>query len=241
MPATNNAHTKPNVLVVTQLYPNVATSFQGEFVARQLQHLKARYNIVVLTTHYIPLYKRRTLRQPRYEFRDGIHVYSLPHVAYWLVGLRLLSRHFRNFVLADKLFTGRKIRNFAQKLHLRYRFSLVHGHETYVGDEAASIGRMLQIPSVFTLHGLYSHHLQSFGGAVLRRAVVNMNATDRLIAVSRVSAESYQAHGVHRDFEIIPNGIELPPSGAWHPNVPEGIMTFARGRFVLLTIGYFSP
>jgi glycosyltransferase involved in cell wall biosynthesis len=238
--AANRSQVKPSILVVTQLYPNVVTSFLGTFVAQQLQHLKTRYTIVVLTTHYVPLTRRHRLRQPRYQFRDGIHVYSLPHVAYWLFGFRLVSQHLQDLVLIDKLLTGRKIERFARSLHRRYRFSLVHGHETYVGDEAAAIGRMLRIPSVFTLDGVYWYHLKAFGKAVLQRAVANINACDRLTALSRVSAGSYREHGVYRDFHIIPNGVELQRPDSPQPKLPEAIATFTRGKFVLLTVGFFA-
>jgi len=246
-------YVKPSILVVTQLYPNVTTSFLGTFVAQQLEYLKARYTIVVLTTHHIPFTKRYALRQPRYQFRDGIHVYSLPCMPYWLVGiffglvligtfsrLRRFQMAIAHFQMAiDKLLTSRKICALARELHREYHFSLVHGHETYVGDGAVSVGRMLHIPSVFTLHGLYWYHLQTFGEGVMRRAIANINAADCLIAVSRVAAESYREQGVYRDFHIIPNGIEIELPASRHVTVPGDIVAFARGRFVLLTVGFF--
>ena len=214
-------------------------------MARQLQHLKTRYSIVVLTIHDVSFTRRPRLGRPQYQFQNGIHVYSLPHWRpYWLAGLWLLgriSRRFWDFTPAvDKLSTSRKISAFARKLHEEYSFSLVHGHETYVGDECASIGRILRIPSVFTLHGVYWYHLESFGKKAVRRAVANMNAADRLIAVSLVSANSYREHGVRRDFEIIPDGTDPQPSGLHDFTVPPDIAAFARGRILLLTVGFFA-
>ena len=216
------------------------TSFLGTFVYRQLQHLKNRYNIVVLTTHYIPLTKRHVFRQPRYEFRDGIHVYSLSSPAYWLFGFGMVHRRLLDFALIDKMLTSRKIAKFARHLHVKYHFSLVHGHETYVGDEAARIGQMLGIPSIFTLDGIYWYHAKNFGNAALNRAVANVNACDRLIAISRISAESYQSHGVCRVFDIIPNGIDPQKPCSQCPKPPDDIATFARDKFVLLTVGFFA-
>jgi glycosyltransferase involved in cell wall biosynthesis len=145
------------------------------------------------------------------------------------------------FLFVDKLLTAGKIGRTARELHKEYKFCLVHGHETYVGDEAAPVARMLGVPSVFTLHSLYSYHVQSFGEAVVRRAVANMNATDGLIAVSRLSAESYRERGVRRDFHIILNGAELEPSGSSHSKAPKELVEFTRGKFVLLTVGFLVP
>ena len=236
---------KQSILIVTHLYPNLTTPFLGTFVAQQLQHLKARYTIVVLTTRDVSFTKRRGLQQPQYEFRDGIHVYSLPHWPYWLSGLALIgrrSRRFHDFTLAaDKLFISRRIQAFSRQLHKRYDFSLVHGHEIYVGDECASIGRILGIPSVFTLHGLYWYHRRSFGDGVVRRAIADMNAADRLIAVSRISAESYKKQGVRQDFRIIPDGISPQISRINRVPISPDISAFVRNRFLLLTVGFFVP
>jgi glycosyltransferase involved in cell wall biosynthesis len=239
MTTTNDDRAKPSILVVTQLYPNVVTSFLGTFVARQLQHLKDRYEIVVLTAHYIPLTKRRVLRQPRYEFRDGVHVYSLPSAAYWLFGFGIVDQRLLDLVLIDKLLMSRKIARFARNLHRKHHFSLVHGHETYIGDEAATIGRMLGIPSVFTLDGIYWYHVKTFGNASVNKAVANINACDRLTATSRISAESYRSHGVRRVFDIIPNGVDTQRPGSQYPKVPDDIAAFTRDRLVLLTVGFF--
>jgi glycosyltransferase involved in cell wall biosynthesis len=144
-----------------------------------------------------------------------------------------------SFQFFDKLLTTHRILALARELHAQYVFSIVHGHETYIGDEAASVGRQLNIPSVFTLHGLYSYHRQLFGLKVVRRAVSNMNATDRLIAVSHLAAKSYQSQGVLRGFEIIPNGI-TPPAKSGRANPPLDIVAFIKQKFVILTVGFFA-
>ena len=180
------------------------------------------------------------MRQPRYQFRDGIHVYSLPHAAYWLSGFGIVSQRLTDLAVIDKLLTSSKIARFARNLHAKYDFSLVHGHETYIGDEAATIGRMLRIPSVFTLDGVYWYHVKNFGKVVLNRAIANINACNRLIALSRVSAESYREHGVCREFDLIPNGIDLQTLGSPYPRVPDDVAAFTRGKFVLLTVGFFT-
>ena len=143
-----------------------------------------------------------------------------------------------DFVVIDKLLTANRIARFAKGLHMRYHFSLVHGHETYIGDEAAVVGRILGIPSVFTLAGVYWYHLQNFGKGVLHRAVANMNATDRLVALSHVSAESYKNQGVRQEFEMIPYGVNLPSSQQLE--IPAQIRAFCREKIVLLSVGFFA-
>ena len=239
---------KRTILVVTELYPNVTNSFIGSFVVQQLELLKRHFTIVVITVHRIRLLKRRgkiTLRQPYYRQEQGFHVYSIPHMPFWLEWpgylLNRISRRFTAFQFAvDKLLTTRRILALARELHAHYHFSIVHGHETYIGDEAASVGHQLNIPSVFTLHGLYPYHLQGWGESVMRRAVANMNATDRLIAVSRLAAQSYMDQGVQRGFEIIPNGVR-PPEREGRFHLPKEVMAFTRGKLVLLTVGFFVP
>lgn len=170
-------------------------------------------------------------------------MYSFAYIPFWLAGLKTASGPFRwltdSCLAMEKLLAGRKVRAMARRLHKKYEFSLVHGHETYLGDEAASIGQMLGIPSVFTLHGLYSHHLQTFGEWAVQRAVANINAIDRLVAPSRVSAESYQRHGVHRQFSIVPNGVNLVSPEAIPSNVSHDVAAFIQGKSVLLTVGFF--
>lgn len=160
----------------------------------------------------------------------------------WLAALRIASAPFRRLsqfcLTIDKLLTAQRIRALARQLHEEYRFSLVHGHEVYLGDEAAPIARMLNVPSVFTLHGLYSYHLQNLGIRVLQRAVLNMNVTDRLIAPSRISAESYRQKGVGREFQIIPDGVDPPPPVSERLKISDDVVAFAQGKFVLLTVGF---
>jgi D-inositol-3-phosphate glycosyltransferase len=68
-----------------------------------------------------------------------------------------------------------------------------------------------------------------------------MNASDRLIAPSRLSAESYRQNGVDREFQIIPDGVDPPPSFSERSKIPDDIVAFAKGKFVLLTVGFLVP
>jgi glycosyltransferase involved in cell wall biosynthesis len=235
---------KPSILIVTELYPNVVTSFLGTFVAQLLQYQKARYNVFIITTHNIPVKMRLVLRQPGYRYDDGIHVYSIS-VPLWCVLFmpsRLLDRVFKwnTQALIRKLITARKIKALARQLHRKHHFVLVHGHETYIGDEAGSVGNYLGIPSVFTLCGVYWNHRRQLGENLMRRSIANINAANRLIALSCVSAESYRKAGVNREFAIVPYGVAVPDAGP-KSSVAGDIYSLTRGKFVLLTVGFFVP
>lgn len=239
--ATNMEHTdrRPAILVVTELYPNVTNSFIGTFVVGQLRQLRRHYQVVVLTTHAIPYAQRHTTHQPAFRNDDGIHVYSLPYYPRWLMALvryRLINRQ-RAFAW-NKRVTAIKLLRMARQLHAKYRFRFVHGHEIYVGDEAVPIARAIGRPSVFTLHGVYDYHRHIFGSSVVTSALEHIRGADWLIAVSRVAANSYRAHGLDRDdFAIIPNGV----AAVGRPNPDPDIRSFAAGRTVLLSVGFFAP
>lgn len=97
----------------------------------------------------------------------------------------------------------------AQKLHQQYRFQSVHGHECFIGDEAAIIGSALRIPSVVTIHGLHNLHLESWGEQAMNLILDNLKHSSELLSVSRAAAMSYDPHLLPRnsDIIIIPNGI----------------------------------
>ena len=207
-------------------------------MAEQVRNLKAKYDVVVITTYGATLSQRKF--KPIHQFQGRVHVYSIPYQRFWLTWpARVSQRLFLSAtVFLDKLFTSREACNLARRLHERYRFSLVHGHEVLVGDEAARIGRALGIPSVFTLHGLRAYHEILFGRRSVDRAIDNLNATDQLIAVSNLAAQSYKDHHVIRRFEIIPNGVTLQQRIS-RKAIPPEIADFVRGKLVFLTVGFF--
>lgn len=226
------------ILVVTELYPNVTNTFLGTFVVRQLRALQNNYDITVLTTHFIPLAKIFSVRQPRFRDDHGIRVVSLRYYPVWLSVLRLLGLvNDRQVAAINKRVTAKKLVAEAKKLHKKYHFDFVHGHEIYIGDEAIPVGEALRIPSVFTLHGLYEYHLQGFGEVVMGLVLKNLRRAKKIIAVSKIAADTYLRQGVHPEkLEIIPNGIE------WQETPPPSleIHNFARGRLTLLTVGFMA-
>lgn len=229
--STTNA--KPKLLVVTELYPKNSTDFVGGFVRDQLLELRAWYTITVITVHHAPSLRHPQPTQPGYRNDEGISVYSISYYPWWLLGLgwfKLIS--LPRMLFWNKFITKIKIQKLVRKLHTQSPFNLVHGHETYFGDEAGQIGKILKIPSVFTLHGLYSEHQHSFGKPFMKQVMRNLRKVDTLLAVSSVAASSYN-NLLHTSFTCIPNGLaNIQPE-----NIEHLVQPFLQDRKLLLSIG----
>lgn len=228
---------RQRLLIVTELYPTAANKYVGNFIQKPLERIAADFDITVLTTHFIWYTKRLQLRQPKVRKENGITIHSLPSYPWWIVGLEalhIIGKH-REFTL-NKQRNARRLLALAKRLHDAEAFSLVHGHEVYVGDEAAPIGAALSIPSLFTLHGVYENHKNNFGTAVVQRAMENINRMQTCFSVSKLAANSYTNHGVQKNFQSLPNGISpiLLPAPATRPHKPS---TDIR----LLSVGFLAP
>lgn len=228
---------KPTILIITELFPNVFNRFLGTFVFEQLRRLTTSYTIVVLTTHVTWSPKRPTLRQPRHYQIEGIEVISIPYYPWWITVPEMLHLQTKNKSFEkNKRCAAEIILTKAKELHRKHGFSLIHGHETYIGDEAIPVGNALGLPSIFTLHGLYEYHREGFGDAVMGHVIRNLERADKLIAVSRVAASSYQRSGqLASHFDIIPNGIEVRTAPAPSPKIKT-----LPGGLVLLSVGFLT-
>ncbi len=203
---------------------------------QQLQILKQYYDITVLTVFPASfIYSYRKPQTDRYE--NGIRVVSIPYFPILLQTLILIRVPKAVHLYLNKIITHRRLLRIAKKLHTTENFDFVHGHESYVGDEAGPIGRYLHIPSFFTLHSFYYYHEKVFGKYVARQAKKNLLLCNYLISVSTIAAKSYIAEGLPANkFTIIPNGVNAPvPTSS-----DRRITSFARGRKVLLSVGSLS-
>lgn len=227
---------KKRLLVVTELFPYPGNVYLGTFVTRQLHILRESYDITVLTVY--PSVLRLSHKQPAYSrYESGLHIISIPYFPLWLYALRLLRILIPQCDNLNKMIIRRRLLRTAKALHETAPFDLVHGHEVYIGDEAGPIGRALNIPSVFTLHSFHHYHTKLFGRFAVAKAVENLRLCTEYISVSSIAAESYIAHGLPRDrFTIIPNGITL----SHNQTKNQQVVDFARGRKILLSVGYLS-
>lgn len=227
---------RKKLLVITELYPYPGNIYLGTFVTRQLSVLREHYDITVLTVY--PTLLRLRKNQPPYSRQElGMRIISVAYYPIILYAFKIFGIFASQCAYINKLITHKKLLRHAKALHGETPFDLVHGHEVYIGDEAGPIGNVLNIPSVFTLHSFNYYHNKIFGKYAVAKAVENLQLCTAYISVSTIAAESYISKGLPRKkFTIIPNGIN--PSHILTKNIQ--ILEFAKGRKVLLSVGYLS-
>lgn len=236
--------TKPVILIVTQLYPESSASYAGTFVVDLLRHLEPRFQFVVLVPTFPPLLRSFLLSRAQEQHHGGRIIFFIKYAPDEAIVPRLVRRwkehpsseqlHFQT----KKQFAKRLL-TLAQQLHTHNHFSLVHGHEAFYGDEAAPIGRVLNIPSIVTIHGLSQYHEQGWGSASIAAILNNLRKATALTSVSRLAAESYtnRLQPPVPPLTIIPNGYDPEEP---KPLSPKWISAIA-GRKVILAVGTFSP
>jgi len=240
---------RPCVLIVTGLFPTPGTySFSGTFVVQQLQALRQYYRVIALVPYVIrPRVLVRVLF-PRCRAKDhGSDVYLLPCLPLTLVlpyavgrlsGLtsRLPVSPDARSTLSGQLkrYLSTVTIRVAERLHRQYGFALVHGHELFIGDEAATIGRRLGIPSIVTIHGLYDFHASVWGPAAMQAIVENLRRADYLLTVSEIARRTY-APRVNKPIHIISNGYTPARDRSI---APPDVLTFVQGRTVVLYVGF---
>lgn len=240
------------MLVVTGLFPTAGTySFSGTFVVQQLEALRRYYRVIVLAPYVVrPRSLLRVLLSRRHTKDRGFDVYLLPCFPLSLV---LAYAWRRASALMTRLPVSREARSIlsgqikeylscvtvrvAERLHRQYRFALVHGHELFIGDEAATIGRRLGIPSIVTIHGLYDFHASVWGPVAMQAILENLRRADNLLTVSEVARKTY-APRVNKPIHIISNGYTPARD---RPIVPPEVLTFVQGRRVVLYVGFLIP
>jgi glycosyltransferase involved in cell wall biosynthesis len=224
---------KPAILIVTELYPNRSVLFLGSFVKNQLKALENYYRFVVV----VPVAFESKIERPVVTEGDISVHYIKSYFSFFLLGAGkfILNRRYEAKSWKKSFLRGRIIA-IAKKLHSQYHFSAVHGHEVYVGDEAAAVGKALGIPSVVTIHNLYEYHESCFGAEAMKQVMENLNHAGKLIAVSEMTARSYAAKGIKEKIEVIPNGIGDVRAGL----VPERWGRVIKDKTVILTVGFFG-
>lgn len=225
------------MLVVTDLFPNPGHSYLGTFVVQQLVHLHHRYDITVLIPYFAPL--TAWMRPQPFPTFTGFRVVyqQLPAFDLFLLQqLRLISKEQLFHRL--KLRAARALQQRAEQEHHKTPFMLVHGHETFIGDEAVNIGKRLNIPSLVTLHSLYDYRIQHIGNLAMKAVLQHLASATTLIAVSERSLDSYTAHLAQRPpSSIIPNGVDPTPrveSQRKQLGIPDQAVC-------LLSVGTFAP
>jgi len=226
-----------SVLVVTELFPNERNSFLGTFVVGQLRILAKNYTVVVLTTYDFGIKGLITKRHPEYCAKEGMQVYYINGFSFiiWLLRCIKLLSHQR-YMIINKKIIRKRIKEKAEQLNMKYDFKCVLGHSVYVGDESVKIGKVLGIPSVLVIHGVYWHDRKIFGSCVMKNVIASANNANKVVAVSKIALDSYRENGlINPNNHIVANGVVIRELGGDHM-----FKDFGKGKIVLLSVGFFS-
>lgn len=234
---------KPYILIVTELFPANDQSYTGTFVLDQLKALRRWYNIIVLVPSFPGLLKYLVTPNIYWKRRFDIEVYFIKdsfngNIFKILQHKISSSQDPHSGLFQIKIGYRNTLLQLAHRLHQKYHFQLVHGHESFIGDEAATIGSSLHIPSVVTIHGLYNLHLESWGTQTMSLIVANLKNASKLLSVSHTAAMSYMPHLLpyKSDITVIPNGIHTQ-----HGTSPSKEMSRwnkkIRNRKIILSVG----
>jgi glycosyltransferase involved in cell wall biosynthesis len=225
---------KPTILIVTELLPSEEIVFLGSFVFFQIRELAKKYRIVVI----VPVSFKSKIKQ-KFVHDGDLDIYYIKDYSLAVLAAmyRLGFYGFDTLMFLKKKLLQKRIVGFAKRIDRKYDFSLVHGHEAFIGDEAVAVGRKLGIPSIITIHGLYDYHEQLFGNKAMRHILKNLNGADKIISVSKMAADSYRNRGVENNFQIIPNGIDIDARS--ESFLPEILRQKLIGKTVILSVGFF--
>lgn len=225
-----------SILIITELYPNTDNSFLGTFIVSQIEALRQYYRIVVIVPYALVIRNRLKNKRQKQIHLDNLDVYYIKQFPRWLAWLKKMPLAIYFFI--NKKYIKHQMLSLAKRLHKDHQFILVHGHEFYIGDEAVNIGKKFHIPSVVTIHGLYNYHKAAVGRATMMNITMNLNHANRLFAVSKVAATSYQKNGVNREIDIIPNGLNDNTLKFVLP-LPKKWQEIIKGKTAILTVGFF--
>jgi len=225
---------KPTILIITELFPYEDNSFVGTFVVNQIKALKKNYNFVII----VPRFFGFSIKKQIFKQQDNIKIYYIRQYSFFLLAsLKLKILKPQTIAFINKIFIRKKILKLSKKLHKKYNFSLVHGHESYIGDEAGHVGNKLHIPSIVTIHGLYEYHKLGWGEKVMQLIIKNLNKSNKILAVSRIALNSYQKNGLRNEKnEIIPNILNKQEAGL----LPVKWRNIIENKKVILTVGFFT-
>jgi glycosyltransferase involved in cell wall biosynthesis len=228
---------KANILIVTELFPNQQNSFLGTFVVDQLRQLKNNYNIFIIVPYSISIFQRPKSKPLAQTDFEGIQVFYIKYIPLWIIALSFLKLIKKdNYYHYLKKTVSKKIIGLAEELDAKNKFSLVHGHEVFIGDEAANVGKSLKIPSIITVHSLFEYHLSLFGKKIMPMILNNLGLADKLITVSKLVEKTYLNHGLKKNMTIVPNGLKPKPPAP----LPDYWKNIILNKKVILAVGFFS-
>lgn len=144
---------KPNILVITTLYPNRIQFRHGVFVETRINHLNQSDKVSIkviapipwfpIKSKYFPGYSK-LVDIPRHEVRHGIDVYHPRYIVFPKIGMLVTP-----FLLAFSIYRQIKRLN-----NQNYQFDVIDAHYYYPdGVAAAMVATLLKLPLMITARG----------------------------------------------------------------------------------------
>lgn len=194
--------------IVTELFPTTPQSYVGSFLVQQIQRLQSSVDITVFAPYFVPVTQVfKHIPNPKNGIQHTfVRCYCFD--IQLLLTLRIISRDTAKVLIKKR--AARKLLSVIKIAHAKKKFDIFHGHEVFIGDEVGMIGKKLNVPTVFTLHGQRPFHLEIFGKLVLQRALQNINSVNTVITVSNLVKKSY-SNFITAPVVTIPNGYNPDP------------------------------
>jgi len=100
---------------------------------------------------------------------------------------------------------------------------VIHVQTEGLAPVAAQVARDLRLPVIVTLHGITGHPRYLHSPYQKRRLQPALAAADRVILVGEPLRAYFKNYiGSDRNFQVVPNGIDLPPPGPDRPILGDG-------------------
>src|SRR5262249_56997057 len=216
-----------SALILMQWFPYLPGEPAGAFVANSplaVERAAWRVGVVVV---------RRWLTRSGRRFAPKMVRGDVSAAAFQLTALemvrvptlpRSLLRSMTD-ILSDTIITDA-----LERLVHSISANVIHVQTEGFAPIAAQIARKLQRPLVVTLHGVNVHPRYLHGQYQQLRLRPALAAADRVILVGEPLRELFRSYiGSDRNFQVVPNGIDLPPLRLDRP-------TFANGPRRLVSV-----
>lgn len=200
---------KPNILVITTLYPNQIQFRHGVFVETRINHLRQSDKVSIkviapvpwfpIKSKYFPGYSK-LVDIPRHEIRHGIDVYHPRYIVIPKIGMLVTP-----FLLAFSIY--RQIK----RLHKQgYQFEIMDAHYYYPdGVAAAIVASLFKVPLIITARGTDINLIPNF--AMPRKMILWASKVAHFnLAVCNALRQRMLELGVDQSSaRVLRNGVDL--------------------------------
>jgi glycosyltransferase involved in cell wall biosynthesis len=228
------------IVVLTPWFPNRPGDSAGAFVADSaLAVSRAGWRVGVVVVR--PWMARFCGRFANNMVRGEVCAAAFPLEALATVRVsalpRLMLRRLTDIVSDGTI--AQALEHMARSLSA----DIIHVHTEGFGPVAAQAARRLGLPLVVTLHGINTHPRYLHAPYQKARMRSGLLAADRVILVGEPLREFFGTYiGSSEKFQVVPNGIDLPPAQHSRPIFEDGprrlisVANLQEGKGIDLTL-----